>query len=173
MALVGACMLTNPFYCTNCCVLLVPDDYYWNGIVFFKPLSSCCFKRFTVSERKRIWRIFIFTVHMWTLRTSHVTVAKDNLPSLGSFLRKRYCTERRKDEASLWMNLELPALLSECKATTMPVATNESYLPLSMNYTNVHSSANKCGALSLVSRPTRLFINRVSFRNFSNQGGHK
>ena len=34
MALVGACMLTNPFYCTNCCVLLVPDDYYWNGIVF-------------------------------------------------------------------------------------------------------------------------------------------
>ena len=97
-----------------------------------------------------------------------MSLAKDNLPSLGSFLRKRYCTERRKDEASLWMSLELPALLSECKATTMPMVTNESYLPLSMDYTNVHSSAS---ALALLPGPLNYLSTGFHLETFRGGGG--
>lgn len=67
------------------------------------------------------------------------------------------------------MSLELPALLSECKATTMPMVTNESYLPLSMDYTNVHSSAS---ALALLPGPLNYLSTGFHLETFRG-GGHK
>ena len=68
------------------------------------------------------------------------------------------------------MSLELPALLSECKATTTPMVTNESYLPLSMDYTNVHSSAS---ALALLPGPLNYLSTGFHLETFRGGGGHK
>ena len=99
-------------------------------------------------KRKGYGGSLIFTVQMWTLASlSHLG---DNLPFLGSFLRKRYCTERRKDEVSLIVHPTLEGimslLVSHVSAKQLPKVTYESYLPLSMDFINVHSFANKYSA---------------------------
>ena len=87
---------------------------------------------------------------MWTLASLSHHISRDNLPSLGSFLRKRYCTERRKDEVSRIVHATLEGimslLVSHVSAKQLPKMTYESYLPLSMDFINVHSFANKYSA---------------------------
>lgn len=190
MALVGACMLTNPFYfstqlksCQNTAYyrspqkqqllkllhqLVCPACAWWllleRHCFFFQTSFQLLLQAlYCFWEEEDMETLYIHCAHYEPL----MSLAKDNLPSLGSFLCKRYCTERRKDEASLWMSLELPALLSECKATTMPMVINESYLPLSMDYTNVHSSAS---ALALLPGPLNYLSTGFHLETFRGGG---
>ena len=87
-------------------------------------------------KRKGYGGSLIFTVHMWTLASLSHHISRDNLPFLGSFLRKRYCTERRKDEVSLIVHATLEGivslLVSHMSAKQLPKVTYELYLPLSI-----------------------------------------
>ena len=119
MALVGACMLTNPFYfstqlksCQNTAYyrspqkqqllkllhqLVCPPCAWWllleRHCFFFQTSFQLLLQAlYCFWEEEDMETLYIHCAHYEPL----MSLAKDNLPSLGSFLRKRYCTERRK-----------------------------------------------------------------------------